>query len=85
MRHYPEGEPIRVRSRGDGQPLAFAWRGETHRIESVEDVREPRLDWWAPTGEIHRIYWLVITHRGLVCEIWRDMADNSWCLGRRWD
>ena len=85
MRQYPEGVPIRVRVQGDGSPVAFVWAGETHRIETIEAVREPRLDWWAAGGEVHRLYYLVVTHRGVVCEIYRDVAADEWFVGRRLD
>lgn len=85
MRQYPSGLPIRVRAAEDGRPQAFTWRGVTHRVETVEDVREPHLDWWVPSGEVHREYWLVTTHAGLVCEIYRDVGSGEWFLGRRYD
>ncbi len=85
MRQYPDGVPIRVRVQGDGRPQAFVWAGETHRVESVEAVREPRLEWWTPEGEIHRRYYLVVTHRGLVCEIYHDLGADAWFVGRRLD
>lgn len=85
MRHYDSGLPIRTRIQGDGRPIAFVLSGVTHRVETVEDLREPRLDWWAPGGEIHRVYWLVTTHLGLVCEIYRDVPSGEWFMGRRYD
>jgi len=85
MRHYSPGQPIRVQSGAQGQPLVFVWRGETYRVETIEDVREPRLDWWSPTGEIHRVYYLVTTHRSLICEIYRDVPTAQWFLGRVYD
>ena len=84
MRQYAAGVPVRVRAR-DGRPVAFALEGETHRVASVEDMREPRVDWWAPTGEVHRVYFLVVTDRGMVCEIYRDVPSGAWFLGRRYD
>jgi len=85
MRQYPDGIPIRVRVNADGHPHAFVWAGETHRIDSIEEIREPRLDWWVPDGEIHRRYYLVVTHRGVVCEIYEDVAGARWFVGRRLD
>lgn len=85
VRQYPAGVAIRVRAQGDGRPILFVLDGQTHRVASVEDVREPRLDWWSPTGEVHRVYWLVVTDRGLVAEIYRDVATGAWFLGRRFD
>jgi len=85
MRQYPNGDPIRVRADGDGTPVVFTWRGQPHRVDTVEDVREPRLDWWAPTGEIHRVYYLVTTNRGLICEIYRDVPTGAWYVARVFD
>jgi hypothetical protein len=74
-----------------GNPRSFVWQGDQHRVESIEDVREPRLDWWSVTGEIHRTYYLVITNHGLICEVFRDEAGTegrvpgSWPMSRVFD
>ena len=85
MRQYAASEPLRVQAGPRGRPHTFAWHGETHVIQSVEDIQEPRLDWWAPDGEIHRLYYLVVTHRGLICEICHDLVDDAWRLSRSYD
>jgi hypothetical protein len=85
MRLFPHGEPIRVQADAALRPEAFVWTGELHRITSIEDVREPRLDWWAATGEVHRVYYLVVTHQGLICELYRDVAAGTWHLARLYD
>jgi hypothetical protein len=85
VRQYPAGETIRVRADAAGRPLAFTWRGQPHRVDSVEEAREPRLDWWSPTGEIHRAYYLVSTDRGLICEIFRNVPTGEWFLARVYD
>ena len=85
MRLYPNGDPIRARTDDAGRPLAFTWHGQPHRIATIEDVREPRLDWWAPTGEVHRVYYLVTTDRGLICEIYRDVPTGGWFMARLYD
>jgi hypothetical protein len=85
MRQYPAGESIRVQADRTGRPLAFVCQGHPHRIESVEEAREPRLDWWSPGGEIHRTYYLVSTDRGMICEIYRDMTTDDWFLARVYD
>lgn len=54
MRSYDPPLPVRVRTAPDGRPQAFVWDGVTHAVESIEGVREPRLDWWAAEGEQHR-------------------------------
>jgi len=85
MRQYPAGESIRARADHAGRPIAFVFQGHPHRVESVEEAREPRLDWWSPTGEIHRTYYLVSTDRGMICEIYRDMLTGDWFLARVFD
>ncbi|MBK8541970.1 MAG: hypothetical protein IPL60_18530 [Ardenticatenia bacterium] len=54
-------------------------------MASLEEHREPRLDWWSPLGETHRYYWLVATERDLICELCQDQADGSWRLVRELD
>jgi hypothetical protein len=85
MRLYRPGDPIRVRCSGEGRPLAFTWHGEPYRVDSIEEVREPRLDWWSATGEIHRVYFLVVTNRALICEIFRDVPTGEWFMARVFD
>ena len=85
MRQYPASERIRVRADATGRPLAFVWNGQPHRVDSVEEQREPDLDWWAPTGEIHRAYYLVTTDRGPICEIYRDLISGDWFMSRQYD
>lgn len=85
MRQHPTGDPIRVRADGEGRPLAFVWNGHPHRVETIEETREPRLDWWAPGGEIHRAYFIVTTDRGLIAEIFRDMPSDAWFVARLFD
>jgi hypothetical protein len=85
MRQYPAGESIRARADRAGHPIAFVFQGYPHRVESVEEAREPRLDWWSPAGEIHRTYYLVSTDRGMICEIYRDMLTGDWFLARVFD
>ena len=85
MRQYPAGDPIRARTDSQGQLVAFAWRGVTHRIETIEDVREPSLDWWSASGEIHRVYYLVTTNHNLICELYRDVPTNAWYVSRVFD
>jgi len=85
VRQYIRGDPIRVQATGDGRPVAFSWHGQLHRVATIEDVREPRLEWWSPSGEVHRRYHLVTTHQGLICEIYHDMTGGGWYMGRVYD
>ena len=86
MRSYDPPLPIRVRPGADGRPVAFVWEGVTHAVESIEAVREPHLDWWhGPEREAHRTYFLVVTNRGMVAEVFRDEVAGEWFVGRRLD
>jgi hypothetical protein len=85
MRLYPDGEPIRVQASPGGEPELFIWAGDLHRVATIEEVREPRLDWWSVAGEVHRVYYLVTTHQALICELYRDVATGAWFLGRVFD
>lgn len=91
MRLWPNGDPIRVTADSDGRPLAFVWQGESHKVATIEDVREPKLDWWSVTGEVHRVYYLVSTNLSLICEIFRDEAGGegrepgAWAMARVFD
>ena len=85
MRLHPEGLAIRVRTDVKGQPLAFTHAGQTHQVDGIEDVREPRLDWWSPLGEAHRVYYLLTTRRGMICEIFEDKVGGGWFLARVYD
>jgi hypothetical protein len=85
MRQYASGEELRAQADRHGLPTAFVWHGRPHRVVTVEEVREPRLDWWAPTGEVHRTYYVVTTDRGLICEIFRDETTATWHLSRLYD
>ncbi len=44
MRLFDPGLPITVTTDEDGRPTMFRWDGEPHRVDSIEDVREPKLD-----------------------------------------
>ncbi len=85
MRQHRDGDPIHVQATSDGRPTAFRWRGTALRIASIEDVREPALDWWSAAGEIRRRYFLVTTHQGVICEIYQDLATQTWFLARLYD
>jgi hypothetical protein len=85
MRQYADGEPIRVRVDAEAKPRAFAWRGRVHRVDTVEDIREPQLEWWSASGEIHRLYYLLTTNRALICEIYEDRHTGAWFLSRTFD
>jgi hypothetical protein len=91
MRLWPQGDPIRVTADSDGRPLAFVWQGESHKVATIEDVREPKLVWWSVTGEVHRVYYLVSTNQGMICEIFRDEVGGdgrepgAWAMAREND
>jgi hypothetical protein len=97
--YEPGTAPVRVVIDALGQPKAFTWEGATHRVASIEEMREPKLEWWAPTGEVHRTYFLLVTQDGMICEVYRDelaaagregeeqapVPGGVWGLARVWD
>lgn len=86
MRQYPPDDaPLSVQVDAEGRPALITWRGQPDRVTSIEDVCEPRLDWWAPGGAIHRVYYLVTTERGAIAEIYHDRAGGGWYLARTFD
>lgn len=85
MRQYVKGDPIRVQADDQGRPLAFSWHGHVHRVATIEDLHEPRLQWWSAGGEVHRRYYLVTTHRGLICEVFYDLTADEWSISRMFD
>ncbi len=85
MRQHSHGHPIRVQTDHEGQPTAFRWRGAVQRIASIEDIREPALDWWSSSGEIRRRYYLVTTTQGIICEIYQESKTQTWFLARLYD
>lgn len=85
MRIHLKPAPIEVRTDAEGRPAALTLGGHPHRVQTVEDVREPRLEWWSPAGEVHRVYYLVTTDRGLICEVYHDVRGGGWFLARTMD
>lgn len=90
-RLYSPGLPIRVAADDEGRPKALVWAGQTRRVVSIEDVREPSLDWWSVGGTVHRVYFIVFTQDGMLCEVYRDVEGGEavdaggWALSRVWD
>lgn len=86
MRSYDPPLPIRARVAADGSPVAFVLEGVTYVVDTIEEVRAPRLDWWlGPELEVNRMYFLVTTNRGMVAELVRDEVAGTWGMARRFD
>lgn len=86
VRSYDPTLPIRARVAADGSPHSFVLDGVTYVVETIEEVRAPRLDWWlGPEHEAHRMYYLVTTNRGMVAELVRDEVAGTWGMARRFD
>lgn len=84
MRSYDPPLPIRARVAADGSPHAFVLDGVTLVVDTIEEVREPNLDWWTE-APAHRTYYLVTTNRGMVAELVRDEVAGTWGMARRFD
>jgi len=77
--------PVAVRTVDDVQPTAFSWRGRTHVVERVEDVRRIDVDWWSDAGEASYRYVRLITRDGMLCELRCDLRTQEWALVHIYD
>lgn len=73
-------EELRVTVNVQGVPLTLARNGEKQRVTRVYESWQKVEEWWG--REVTRSYFRVKTSKGLVCDIYRDMPDGSWFLGR---
>jgi len=84
-RLWPDGRNIEVETNQLGQPLSFVWRGRRHRVQHVRQQWRVSTDWWDPRGQAERDYMAVTTSHGLLCVLFRDLADESWTLSKVYD
>ena len=79
--------PIPVALDGQGErPRVFEWMGTRHTVEEVLDLWRVDTKWWeGEEARIAREYWRVITDRGLMVTIFRDMKADGLYLVQIFD
>jgi hypothetical protein len=83
-RLLPEGEPLKIRGSQE-MPVAFLWRGTSHRIVEICSRWRVHTYWWEPDRTVWREYVKVATSSGLLCLIYRDLLTGGWFLARIYD
>lgn len=74
------GEPISVTvAEGDGQPVAFTWRGVTYAVQVLSRWRL-RTYWWDPHRATERTYYRVCTADHQVFEVYLEGVTGGWVL-----
>jgi len=82
-RLYQPAQSIEATSGDKGEPLAFEWRGQVHRVLHLGNRWRVHLEWWRV--EIWREYFQVETHSRLTCVIYSDLLTDKWYLERIYD
>lgn len=73
-------EELRVTANIEGTPLTITRNGKAERVTRIYqrwNVSEQLFQ-----REILKNYFKVRTSKGVICDIFRDTASNSWYLGR---
>jgi Family of unknown function (DUF6504) len=85
------GEPVEVRTREDGRPTRFVWRGRLYTVRSIVEYWVVNRDWWRePDAALARPemeFWRVEAGAGPgapagTYELRRDVAAGAWSLRR---
>jgi Family of unknown function (DUF6504) len=85
------GEPVEVRTREDGRPVGFTWRGRRYTVTAVQEYWLVNRDWWResrplparPELEFWRVAASTVKDEpGGVYELRRDIAAGTWTLRR---
>lgn len=72
-------EPIAVTVDGDGQPVAFTWRGRRYAVTVIGKWRLRTL-WWDPQRAVARTYYRVCTADQQVFELYQVGMGGGWVL-----
>ena len=68
--------PLPVRADDAGRPRAVVERGETRRVEQIEEEWKIEEEWWR--DPISRHYFRVTLETGIVRTLFRDQTDDRW-------
>ena len=72
-------EEIKVTVNIEGVPLSFLRNDKRQKITGIYDTWRG-VDEWGVEAEVH--YFRVKTSRGLVYDIYHDLANNRWYLAK---
>ena len=73
-------EELRVTANIEGTPLTIARNGKAERVTRI--YKQWQVSEQLFEQEILKTYFRVRTSKGVICDIYRDAASNSWYLGR---
>jgi hypothetical protein len=73
-------EALRVTANIEGTPLTITRNGKAERVTRI--YQQWRVSEQLFEQENLKNYFRVRTSKGLICDIFRDTASNSWFLGR---
>ncbi|CAA9556877.1 MAG: hypothetical protein AVDCRST_MAG18-740 [uncultured Thermomicrobiales bacterium] len=80
IRRFAPTRPIAVvaDARGDS-PTRLRWRGRWEGVGAIAATWDLTEGWWrGETGATRRRYFRLLTHSGLLCVIYRDLASGRW-------
>lgn len=82
-------EPVEVRTRDDGRPTRFVWRGRLYTVRSIVEYWVINREWWrdqeVPLARPEMEFWRVEASTGPgrpagTYELRRDVAAGGWSL-----
>ena len=82
-RFWADGLAITVSCDALATPTAFTWQDQRHVITPVRERWRIDVGWWH--RRTWREYFPVITHTGLLLEIYHDVRTGQWYLQRVYD
>ena len=63
----------------DGPPVQFHWAGVEHRVAGAWGPERIETGWWRDR-DVHRDYYVVVTHLGNRFWLFRRRDDGRWFL-----
>ena len=82
-RLYQPAQSIEATTGDRGEPLAFEWREQVHRVLHLNNQWRIHAEWWRV--EIWREYFQVEAHNRFTCIIYLDLLTDRWYLERIYD
>jgi len=76
-------EELKVNANIEGTPLTITRNGKAERVTRI--YQQWQVSEQIFEQEILKSYFRVRTSKGIICDIYRDTASNSWYLGRLYD